>query len=113
MPQIVAILDALGQAGWTTVPAEQQHGSLAAFKRWHPQYGSDILATRALVGQLVRLLPSETRDERRAAQLIRKLKTLDGKQPQKAAGRQQFLKSIIAVAKRMRSGGAAGWGHVT
>ena len=113
MPQMVAILDALGQAGWTTVPAEQQHGSLAAFKRWHPQYGSDMLATRALVGQLVRLLPSETRDERRAAQLIRKLKTLDGKQPQKAAGRQLFLKSIIAAAKRMRSGGAAGWEHVT
>ena len=57
MPMLVSVLEALGQAGWTAVPAEQQHGSLAQFKRWHPDYGVQTLLSRAMLSHISRLLP--------------------------------------------------------
>ena len=95
---LVDVVDVLGQAGWTSVPAEQQHGSLAQFRKWHPDYGIQTLVSRAMLGCAARLLPKQTADERRASTLIRKLKQASQKNPSKVGGRQLFLQGLAAVA---------------
>lgn len=34
--ELITTVDALGEACWTSLPAEQQHGSLAMLHKWHP-----------------------------------------------------------------------------
>ena len=63
MPQLVSVIRLIGEIGWTSLPAEQQHGSLAAIKRWHPDYGLESLLSRGLRLQIARLLPSASKDE--------------------------------------------------
>eukprot|EP00974_Lingulodinium_polyedra_P030393 2925345-Lingulodinium_polyedra.AAC.1 len=36
--QLVAGIRILAQCPWTTLQCEQMHGSLALFRRWHPDY---------------------------------------------------------------------------
>ena len=86
--ELIATVQALGQAGWTSAPAEQQHGSLAVFHRWHLEYGVDALLTRAHLLQVSRLLPCQTADEKRIARLVRTIEKMRKKMPEKAGGRQ-------------------------
>jgi len=37
LSQLVASVNLLAEAGWTSLPAEQQHGSLSMIHRWHPE----------------------------------------------------------------------------
>ena len=58
--QLRGVLRLLGQCSWSSLPAEQQHGSLSLLHRWHPEYGLESLVCRALLHQAVRMLPSES-----------------------------------------------------
>ena len=95
----------LGEIPWTTLVAEQQHGSLAQFKRHHPEYGPLTLVTRAFVMQLSRLLPGPSQDEKRLATLVRRLGKIDASNPAKASGRHQMVKSLVAIAKGKKAAG--------
>ena len=46
----------LGQVPWATLPCEQLHGSLAVFRRWHPEFGLVPLVPRALMMQFSRVI---------------------------------------------------------
>ena len=99
MAQLVGTVELLGQISWSSLPAEQQHGSLAALHRWHPEYEMETLVTRALCHQMVRLLPSESHTDRQISKIVRRMKKLEGKVPERAGPQQMLLKAIMAVAR--------------
>ena len=103
--QLVGTVKLLGECPWTSLPAEQQHGSLALLKRWHPDYGMDTLITRALLMQVARMLPGMTESEKQVSQLMRKIQKLQAANPDKASGRQVFLKDLIALARKKQEAG--------
>ena len=47
--QLVSTINVMAEAPWTTMIAEQQHGSLAAVRSWHPEYSAAALVSHALV----------------------------------------------------------------
>lgn len=69
-------LASLGDAGWSSLVAEKQHGSLAVLRLWHPEYSSATLLGRALLLQVRRLLPSVSSDERQLARLQSRLQSV-------------------------------------
>ena len=95
----------LGEIGWATVPAEQQHGSLAAFRRWHPEYGTETLLSRTMISYLARLLPGQSSEEKRIAKVVQLLRAASKRQPEKAGGRQAFLKGLMLVAQAQKQSG--------
>ena len=56
MGLLVSSIRLLNEVPWTTLPAEQMHGSLAVFRRWHPEFGVESLLSRAFMLQLSRVL---------------------------------------------------------
>jgi hypothetical protein len=97
MSQLVCTLELLQDVGWTTLPVEQQHGSLASLRRLHPEYGSDTLSARATVMMLRRLLPKPSAQEKQLNVLSKKIGQLLRKQPEKAGARQELLSQLFAV----------------
>ena len=95
----------LQDVGWYTLPAEQQHGSLAQLKRWHPGYEAQMLASRSLLLQIFRLLPKPSAEEKRVAILTRKLNKISTSNSWKTSGRQQFVKGLIAASKKRKDAG--------
>ena len=89
--QLVSTLELVADIGWTTLPAEQQHGSLAVLRRWHPEYGQDTLVARALLVHICRLLPSMSQEEKQLARLSKQLDKALARSPEKAGGRHQFV----------------------
>ena len=69
MSELVQVVRLIGQVGWTSLPAEQQHGTLSMVKKWHPDYGLDTLMARSLLLQISRLLPSASADEKKGRQV--------------------------------------------
>ena len=106
-PQLEQAVLLLQHIGWSSVPAEQQHGSLAVLHRWHPDYEMHNLFTRALILQVARLMPKQSAEEKRVAELCRKLQRIEHslEHVSGATGRHEFLKGLVAVAKRRKEGG--------
>eukprot|EP00974_Lingulodinium_polyedra_P134229 11228333-Lingulodinium_polyedra.AAC.1 len=76
------------------------HGSLAAFRKWHPEFGTASLVSRALIHQFMRVISPETsRAEKQAARLVRQIKALQAKEPEKRAGTAQVMADIVAELK--------------
>ena len=96
---LVGVVELLGQVSWSSLPAEQQHGSLAALHRWHPEYELDTLVSRALCHQMVRLLPSASDLDKKISRIARQLRKLDSKVPERARGQHMLLKALMAVAR--------------
>ena len=106
MAQLEGVVRLIGECGWSSLPAEQQHGSLAQLKKWHPDYGLKTLVSRSLVLQVSRLLPSESEDEARAATIINNMKKLQAANPDKATGRHAFLKCLMSIVKGRADAGS-------
>ena len=103
--QLVAtLIKLIGEIGWTTLPAEQQHGSLASFRRWRPEFGLESLVSRACLLQLRRRLPSLSDDEKQLARLTRRWQCLSATSPSKTHGRQLYV-SELREHLRDRAGG--------
>lgn len=94
--QLVSTVRLLLEIGWTTLPAEQQHGSLASIRRWHPEYSMETLVGRAFLMQLRRLLPSMSEDEKALARLSKQLDRVLAKNPSAAGGRQEYVAELFA-----------------
>ncbi len=105
--QLESVLDLMADAPWSTLPAEQQHGSLAVLRRWHPEYSTTTLSARALLVQLRRLLPTFQKMSGKLARLARQLDRTLSKNPTKSGGRQEFLSELF---KHLRS---RSWSHST
>ena len=95
--QLVETVAMLGEAGWTSMPAEQQHASLAQLHKWHPGYDAGTLVARSLLLQAVKLLPSASKEEKAAAKLARRLEHVLKACPGKVSGRHMLVKSMIAI----------------
>ena len=93
--QLESVLELMADAPWSTLPAEQQHGSLAVLRRWHPEYSTTTLSARALLLQLRRLLPTVSEDERQMARLSCKLNRALSRNPDKSHGRSEFLSELF------------------
>ena len=89
--QLRQLLRLLGEVPWTNLIVEQQHGSLAALRRFHPEYGQETLCCRATLKLLSRLLPQHAEEERQLEDNRVELAKLRRKQPEKAGGRQLFI----------------------
>ena len=96
---LVRVLDLLAEVPWTSLPAEQQHGSLAVLRRWHKDYSAGTLVSRGLLHQVARLIPSPSDDEKRMHKLLRRLTAIATAHPQKAGGRQLLVQAMIRVAR--------------
>ena len=84
-------VELLGDIPWTTTMCEQQHGSLAALARFHPEYETTTLTSRAFLMQLRRLLPKASKEEQQLARLNAAIQKLSAKRPESAGGRQLFF----------------------
>lgn len=108
LAQLRAAVQLLGEIGWATLPAEQQHGSLAVLKKWHPEYTREALIGRAFILQLCRLLPSQSQEEKMLARLNLQIRRLEAKQPQKAqSGRHAVLSQLWKLARSRTWDGSA------
>ena len=54
---LVRTLELMHDMPWSTLPAEQQHGSMAALHRHHPEYSNPTLVARTFVHHIYNLLP--------------------------------------------------------
>jgi hypothetical protein len=84
---------------WTTLPAEQQHGVMAALHRFHPDYAVDMLAARTMISLLRRMLWSMSKEHKALVKVSRKISKLKRKHPWKASGRHAFASDLFALAR--------------
>ena len=97
--QLVMVVELFGECPWSSMPAEQQHASVAQLHRWHPEYQLHQLLARSLVHQTVRLLPHPSKLEKQLARLSRKVERVQAKSAEKASPSHLMVKALIAVAK--------------
>ena len=98
--QLRRAVELLGEVSWTTLPSEQQHGTLAAVHRWHPEYNPATLVSRALMLQACRILPQLSKDEKELARVFAKLNKALAKNPDKAGGKQWYMKKVKQLTDR-------------
>ena len=94
---LIGVLKLLAQCPWSTLPAEQQHGSLSLLHRWHPEFSLRSLLSRSLLHQAVRLLPSESKLDKRVSQVLRKVAKLDRADPSKTTGSHMLVQALCKV----------------
>ena len=97
--QLKGVLVLLGQCSWSSMPAEQQHGSLSLLHRWHPDYGLESLVSRALIHQAVRMLPSESKLDKQVSNVIKKVEKVDRMNPEKATGSHLLVSAMVKVIR--------------
>ena len=107
--QLVAAVEMLGEAGWTSLPAEQQHASLANLHRWHPDYDTTTIISRSLLLQTYKLLPTATKEEKEAARLSAKLQRILNSHPDKVHGRSMLISAMVAICQGKKDDGQAGY----
>ena len=108
--QLIKTVELLGEVPWTSLPAEQQHSSLAMLRKWHPEYAVNTLISRALLLQAFKLLPTQSKAEKLAERLSGRLQNILRAQPEKISGRQMLVASMIRICTGKRELGQAGHG---
>ena len=103
--QLVQAVALLGEVNWSTLAAEQQHGTLAAVHRWHQEYSPETLVSRALMLQACRLLPHQSKEEKEMARILVKLRKAMAKNPDKAGGKQWYLAKVWELTGRKVAAG--------
>ena len=97
--QLRGVVKLLGECSWSSMPAEQQHASVALLHRWHPEYGMDQLISRALLHQTVRLLPHVSKADKQIARLLHRMERVDARTPQRVTGSHMLVQALVHVAK--------------
>ena len=100
--QLKGVIELLGQCSWSSMPAEQQHGSLALLHRWHPEYGPESLVCRALLHSAVRLLPHESKVDKEVSRVLAKVAKLDKQNPAKASGSHMLVQALVHICRGRR-----------
>ena len=77
MAKLVAAVKLMAHIPWAPLPCEQMHGSLAIFRKRHPDFGALVLISRALMLQFSRvIMPSVSKAEKDLAKVSRLLEKL-------------------------------------
>ena len=97
----VATVRLMGEIGWSSLPAEQQHGSLAGLSRWHPEYSMEILVSRALIVQVSKLLPTQCQEEKHIDMICRWMRRVLSMNQGKQAG-DNFSSNTSSTSSRER-----------
>ena len=95
--QLIGVIQLFGQCSWSSLPAEQQHGSLSLLHRWHPEYGLESLVSRALLHSAVRLLPHESKLDKAIDRVLKKMEKLDSRAPEKVSGSHMLVQAMVRV----------------
>ena len=95
--QLLAALDLLADAPWTSLPAEQQHASLSMLHKIHPEYSPEVLVSRSLLLQMTRILPSATAHDKQVHNVVRRLQKIISSNPDKCSGRHMMIKSMVEI----------------
>ena len=109
--QLVATVQLLGEVPWSSLPAEQQHGSLAMLHKWHPGYSAPTLISRALMLQVSKLVPSPGKQEKEAQKLVDRLQRILRAQPDRVHGRNMLIGSMIAICRGKKEENQPGYEH--
>ena len=107
--QLIKTVDMLGHVGCTSLPAEQQHASLALLHKWHPDYDTTTLISRALLLQASKLLPIRTNAEKQAEKLSTKLQYILRAEPHRARGRHQLVAAMLQICSGKKEAGCEGY----
>ena len=109
--QLVATVELFGEVSWTSLPAEQQHASLAGIHRWHQEYSPKMLICRAFMVQMVKLLPHQSKLDKQKSKICRKMDAIMRACPEKATGRHMLVQAMIGICIGRREEGRAGYGQ--
>ena len=91
---------------WSSLPAEQLHGTAAGIRRHHPEYTVNTLMARSSVMAANQLVPKISDDARKIEKLQNKLDVLKRKCPTKSGGRQMYVKELHEAAnEQLKSSG--------
>ena len=97
---IIAAVRLLGECPWCTLPCEQVHGSLAVFRRWHPDFGVEALLARAFMLQFARIaVPSISKAERGLLTISKQIHKLLAKNFDHAGGASELYAETMASLK--------------
>ena len=97
--QLVKTLKLIADVPWTTMTVEQQHGTMAALRRHHPEYSAETLCARSMVLQLRRLLLTPSEDERLFKKMSIQIRQITAKNPSKAGGKQVLLSRLHDILR--------------
>ena len=97
--QLQQVVELLAECPWSSMPAEQQHASVALLHRWHQEYGAEQLLSRALLHQVVRLLPRPSKLDRQITRVIAKYHKTQAKNPLRASGSHMLVQALVRVFK--------------
>ena len=101
---LIEVVRLMGEAGWTSLVCEQQHGSLAQLRRHHPEYIGNTLICRALMHQMVKLLPSTSPMEKKVDKLTKKMLTIaQKKNPAKTNSVSMLMQSLVKVVMKQKA----------
>jgi len=104
MDQYMPLLGFLYRAGWAANGTEQAHMAAKGSLRLHKEQGLETTQARACIGA-TRPLVTQLPDKKALDRARRHLAVLDGKQPQKFGGRQEYLRELNAQAEAWRAEG--------
>ena len=92
-------LQLLREVPWTTMLVEQQHGVVSAIHRHHPDFTHDMLALRAMILQLSKLLPVLTQEEKLLHRLHHSIARALARRPNAVTGRHMLLHDLLELVK--------------
>ena len=99
--ELIATVRLVKDISFTTVGAEQGHGSLAVIHKHHKDYSNEMLSQRALI-HTVRALFHVSLDYLRIQRLKKRLSSLRRRVPERVTGRHIYLGELMATAKTQR-----------
>ena len=104
--ELVDAVAMLRECRWSTVLAEQLHGTTAAIHKLHKELGEAVLTARSMVGFMKPLFATD-RLEKHEAATNQHLERMSCKMPSRENGRSHFIGSFVNQVKRKRdaSGG--------
>ena len=105
MGQLMQGVRLLMDAPWSTACVEQLHASATLVKKYHAEYGADLVMTKAFLHSLRKLMPGASGDEKQLLGQARKVMALFSKKPQHIAGRQVFVQDLMSVAASWKGDG--------
>jgi hypothetical protein len=110
--EIMAGIEVLGHAPWTTTCVEQGHSVASSICRKHPKYNRQTLMARAMVHQAACLF-NEDPVNRTIGVRTKKIARLRSRRPDRITGRHAFCKLWAGESLRIRDGGGRVGGDIT
>ena len=105
--KLVDGISLLQEVRWSTTPVEQSHGSSAALRRFHRQYGAEMVAKRSMVHMMKPLFAASGVQEQWSTPR-KQANALVYKQPQRITGRHVFLAEAMEAASHKSPDGKIG-----